>query len=116
MNIPQLLIDDPVAKRHAAEAIKKAGLKVPSYKEVIQRDHIKPDGTLHIGGEKAGQREVARHLGCKLSTLQNALTENSSTGKIGHPPPSPALRKAQGAFLKLSREERKAFDAWRALT
>jgi len=101
---------------YAADVIRKAGLKTPSHKEVIQRDHIKPDGTLHIGGEPASQREVAKVVGCDQTVVRDALRGNSGTGKTPHPTPSPALRKAQGAFLKLSREERVAFDAWRALT
>ena len=93
---------------HAAEVIRKAGLKRLSHKEVIQRDHIKPDGTLHIGGEPASQRAVAKVVGCGDFMVREAMRGNSSTGKTTHPTPSPALRKAQGAFLKLSRAMTKA--------
>jgi hypothetical protein len=105
---------------HAAEVIRKAGLKTLSHKEVIQRDHIKPDGTLHIGGEtvidgkRVSQRDVAKVVGCAITAVQHALTQNSTGGKLCHPTPSPALVKAKGAFSKLSAEDRKAFDEWRA--
>ena len=106
---------------HAAEVIRKAGLKTLSHKEVIQRDHIKPDGTLHIGGEtvidgkRVSQRDVARHLGCSQKIVDKAMSTNSTTGKSTHPTPSTALLKAQAAFTKLSEGDRIAFDKWRAL-
>ena len=100
---------------HAAEVIRKAGLKTLSHKEVIQRDHIRPDGTLHINEKDASQREVARHLGCSQKIVDKAMSTNSTTGKSTHPTPSTALLKAQAAFTKLSEGDRIAFDKWRAL-
>ena len=96
----------------AYDAINEAGLKAPTFKEIILRDHIKPDGTLHVGGEPASQRAVAKVVGCDKNRVMEVV-RNSSSGKAHHPTSSPALVKAQAAFRRLSREDRDAFDSWR---
>ena len=88
----------------AYDAINEAGLKEPTFKEIILRDHIKPDGTLHIGGEKASQREVAKVVGCDQPMVAWVI-KNSSTGKIDHPAPSPAMKKVLVLLPKLTNGE-----------
>ena len=97
---------------HAAAACKAAGLKEPTFKDIIQRDHIKPDGTLHIDNEPASQRDVAKVVGCGRKPVEEALAHFSSTGKVSHPAPSPALLKAQAAFRRLTKEDQNAFGLW----
>lgn len=97
----------------AARAVSEAGLKEPTFKEIIQRDHIRPDGTLHIDGQPASQRAVAKKVGCDESVVRWAR-EKSTSGKIPHRPISSDLEKAQSAFRRLVKEDRDAFDLWRA--
>ena len=93
------------SKSHAAKVCKDAGLKAPTFKEIILRDHIKPDGTLHIGGEKASQREVAKVVGCDQTVVRDAVRGNSSSGKTPHPAPSPAMKKVLVLLPKLTNGE-----------
>ncbi len=88
----------------AYDAINGAELKEPTFKEIILRDHITPDGTLHIGGAPASQTRVAKHLGCAQSVVAKAIP-NSSTGKRNTPVYSPALAKVRALLPKLTAED-----------
>lgn len=100
-------IADQVAcsESHVAKVCKDAGLKAPTFKEIILRDHIKPDGTLHIDGNPASQRAVAKVVGCGQNAVKHCLSQISSAGKMAHPTPSPTLRKVLALLPELTDEE-----------